>query len=163
MIVGCNFHFTQALNRKLQNLGLREIWNNEGYPGEWIRCLKALAFLPESLVLTAFNAILRNPPAYDDGNNHLMDFRNYFENTWLNGRFPIKLWNQWENDSPRTTNHAEGYHNRLNLMEVRDMNLAPMHNRDQVRVRNLRRGAYQPKPRDGTYVDLDNRITGAKQ
>jgi len=36
-------------------------------------------------------------------------------------------------------------------------------NRDQVIVRNLRRGVYQPKPRDVIYVDLDNRIARAKQ
>ncbi len=41
--------------------------------------------------------------------------------------------------------------------------LQPMHNRDQVRVRNLRTGVYQPTPRDVIYVDLDNRIAAAKQ
>lgn len=32
-IKGCNFHFSQALNRKLQQLGLRELWNDEGVAG----------------------------------------------------------------------------------------------------------------------------------
>lgn len=30
---GCNFHFSQALNRKLQQLGLRDTWNDEGATG----------------------------------------------------------------------------------------------------------------------------------
>uniref|UniRef100_A0A915IKG3 G-protein coupled receptors family 1 profile domain-containing protein n=1 Tax=Romanomermis culicivorax TaxID=13658 RepID=A0A915IKG3_ROMCU len=132
-----------------------------------------LALLPAPLVYPAFNSILRNIPLVENANNQqlLIDFRNYFENTWLNGRFPITLWNHWENNGPRTTNHAEGYHNRLNLVEVRDMNLAvrnflhllqPMHNRDQIRVRNLQRMVYQPRPRDETYVELDRRMMMAK-
>lgn len=40
--------------------------------------------------------------------------------------------------------------------------LQPLHNRDQIRVRNLLQGVYEPKTRDPTYVDLDNRINDAK-
>jgi len=45
-------------------------------------------------------------------NYQLLQFRDYFSNTWLAGNFPILIWNHWGNDGPRTTNHAEGYHNR---------------------------------------------------
>lgn len=170
---GCNFHFSQALNRKLQQLGLRRIWNDDGVNGEWIGCLKALAMLPPFLIRPAFQTIMGNPPAQENGrlDEQFLTFRQYFENTWLNGQFPVEIWSQYDNTGPRTTNHAEGYHNRLNMADMRDMHLAlrnflhllqPLHNRDQIRVRNLQRGVFQPKQRDPTYAELDNRINLAR-
>jgi len=81
------------------------------------------------------------------------------------------MWCHFDNTGPRTTNHAEGYHNKLNIADLRNTNLAvrnflqllqPLHNRDQIRQRNLQRGAFQPKQRDPTYFELDNRILQAK-
>uniref|UniRef100_A0A915JDF0 MULE transposase domain-containing protein n=1 Tax=Romanomermis culicivorax TaxID=13658 RepID=A0A915JDF0_ROMCU len=174
ILKGCNFHFGQAINRKLQQIGLRFLWNDAGLTGEWLGCLKALAMLPSCLIRPAFVSIIGYPPVQQDDSVQakLLAFRGYFENTWLNGNFPIDLWCQWDNSGPRTTNHAEGYHNRLNMIDLRDMNLAmrnflhllqPLHNRDQIRVRNLRRRVFQPKQRDQTYVELDDRIEAAKQ
>jgi len=40
--------------------------------------------------------------------------------------------------------------------------LQPLHNRDQIRVRNLQREIFVPKVRDATYVELDRRIAAAK-
>lgn len=101
----------------------------------------------------------------------LQTFHDYVQNTWLDGNFSINMWCHWNNAGPRTTNHAEGYHNRLNIADLRDMNLAlsnflhalqPLHNRDQIRTRNLMRGVIAPKRRDLTYVELDNRIMDTK-
>lgn len=135
--------------------------------------MKALAMLPIVLIRPAFTFILVLPELPDQVVNlKLASFREYFENTWINGRYPLQVWSHWDNPGPRTTNHAEGYHNRLNMADLRDTNLAmrnflhlfqPLHNRDQIRVRNLRRQVIQPKPRNITYVDLDNRIEAAKQ
>ena len=36
------------------------------------------------------------------------DFIKYFEKTWINGDYPISLWNHWNNNGPRTNNHLEG-------------------------------------------------------
>uniref|UniRef100_A0A915JHW6 MULE transposase domain-containing protein n=1 Tax=Romanomermis culicivorax TaxID=13658 RepID=A0A915JHW6_ROMCU len=173
LIKGCMFHFSQSLNQKLNNLGLRNLWVNEGPAGEWISCCKALAFLPPPLVVPTYNAILRNIPQTDDPVRaaKLEEFRIYFQNTWIQGhQFPLAVWNHWSNEGPRTTNHAEGYHNRLNL-EVREGHLAicnflhllqPLHNSDQIRIRHLMANIYQPKARDQTYQDLDERISTSK-
>lgn len=172
-VKGCSFHFGQALNRKLQSLGLRDVWNDDGAVGEWIGCTKALCLLPESLIPLAFDDILQRPPLVADQQMQLRlgDFSVYFRDTWLNGNFPISMWSHWSNPGPRTTNHAEGYHNLLKITAIREMKLAmrnflhvlqPLHNKDQVRVRNLRRGMIQPKQRDQIYVDLDSTIYNEK-
>ena len=43
------------------------------------------------------------------------EFITYFEETWLVGIFSLNLWNVYEMDSnsPRTNNHIEGWHNKL--------------------------------------------------
>lgn len=66
ILKGCNFHFSQALNRKLQQLGLRYLWNDDGMVGEWIGCIKAMALLPECLIRPAFQHVILLPPAVAD-------------------------------------------------------------------------------------------------
>ncbi len=41
------------------------------------------------------------------------EFIEYFEETWLVGQFPLQQWSVYDNDSFRTNNHLEGWHNRL--------------------------------------------------
>ena len=49
------------------------------------------------------------------------DFIKYFEKSWVNGDYPIKLWNHYEISGPRTNNHLEG-HNRKNNNEMPSAN-----------------------------------------
>ncbi len=44
---------------------------------------------------------------------NLTAFRDYYYRQWLPNRERVELWNQYERDEPRTTNHAEGYHRGL--------------------------------------------------
>ena len=44
---------------------------------------------------------------------HVQDFNEYFDSTWMNGQYPIKMWDFFKYDGPRTNNHIEGYHTRL--------------------------------------------------
>ena len=41
------------------------------------------------------------------------DFIKYFE-TWVNGDYPISLWNHFGNNGPRTNNHLEGDNRKTN-------------------------------------------------
>ena len=50
------------------------------------------------------------------------DFIKYFEKTWVNGDYPISLWNHWNNDGPRTNNHLEGDNRKTNA-EMPSVNL----------------------------------------
>ena len=41
------------------------------------------------------------------------DFFQYFQNTWLDGSFPIGMWNVYSMEGPRTNNNTEGWHSKL--------------------------------------------------
>uniref|UniRef100_A0A915IVP2 MULE domain-containing protein n=1 Tax=Romanomermis culicivorax TaxID=13658 RepID=A0A915IVP2_ROMCU len=99
--------------------------------------------------------------------------------TWLNGRWQVNSWNHFTNEwwdapllglpGPRTTNHAEGWHNRLNndfghsrprlntflnwLQQTNHVN--------QVRMMQLRNGEW-PRPRESRYVQVDANLARAK-
>ena len=38
----------------------------------------------------------------------------YFEERWLNGHYPLKTWNYYQMEGPKTNNHVEGWHNKIN-------------------------------------------------
>ena len=38
----------------------------------------------------------------------------YFEERWLNGHYPLKTWNYYQIEGPKTNNHVEGWHNKIN-------------------------------------------------
>ena len=48
-----------------------------------------------------------------------MIFLNYFYDYWIAGPFR-DLWNQYDNNLPRTNNFCEGYNNKLNSYIVSD-------------------------------------------
>lgn len=92
---------------------------------------------------------------------------NHFTNDWRNP--PIGENNPNRHPGPRTTNHAEGWHNRLNV----DFGhphpavnkflhwLQESHHANQVRIRQLQHGA-PPRARDQVYVRIDRNISTAK-
>ena len=56
---GCHFHWTQALWRKVQDLGLAVEYNSKLKVKKFIRRLFALPFLPSEHILPIFNMILQ--------------------------------------------------------------------------------------------------------
>ena len=57
----------------------------------------------------------------DDDNFNTYDltaFTDYFLNTWLEGDFPLYLWNHWDNHGSRTNNNIEGYNFRINKILI---------------------------------------------
>lgn len=89
---------------------------------EWIRRLSALPFLPLIDIDDGFIEIQESSP---DPQNEIISqdqidkMHDYMLNTWVmdcNAKFDRRLWNQFENNGPRTTNNAEGWHNKLNQL-----------------------------------------------
>jgi len=115
-IKGCTFHFRQALVRRLAAEGLQSAYNDFNPPEvrAWIRKLMAMALLPAFLVPYAWQ-FLKFPPVVSDELLHqkLIMFGSYFEKMWISGQFPPDLWTHFDHTGPRTTNHAEGWHNSL--------------------------------------------------
>lgn len=112
---GCHFHFTQALWRKVQEVGLVPAYKDtEQYPeiSEFVQLCMALAFIPQSDVVDQFNECVSN---LSEEQKRLLDrFILYFRETWVSGLFPIKLWNKYGQDFlHRTNNRVESWHSTL--------------------------------------------------
>ena len=74
----------------------------------------AMTLLPAFVVPMAWT-ILQYPPETADADlqARLWRFSAYVSSTWISGSFPVSLWTHFDNDGPRTTNIAEGWHNSL--------------------------------------------------
>ena len=105
---GCYFHQTQAIWRKVQELGLTTINKDIPEVKRVVRKLMALAFLQILAVRTAFTELRTDPAAteYD-----LEPLFAYYEHTWLQ-TFKPALWNVHDKIT-RTNNHMEGWHNKF--------------------------------------------------
>ena len=100
---GCHFHFCNAIWTKVQNLGLVIAFREEPEIAEYIGLLMSLAFLPETEVWNRFYQITAG--LTDAQNQFLLGIKNYFLTTWMDGIFPIKMWNQFNCDNDHRTNN----------------------------------------------------------
>lgn len=103
----CLFHFTQAIYRHIQSLGLAILYANDSAFNNWIRIIFGSSLLPCEVVPAFLTNHLNNWPQPQDQATTLIlqQFTTYIRNQWI----PIiELWNHHDNDGPRTTNHAEG-------------------------------------------------------
>lgn len=171
-VKGCTFHFAQALLRRVNDEGLRAVYNASRPPEirKWIREITALCLLPVVLIPYAWS-ILKHPPAVDDDSLiwRMQNFSEYVERTWINGCFPPTLWSHFDNVGPRTTNIAEGWHNSLNhdlgMCHPSYRNFLHWLQRCQFTVQCRRLqilGGQPPKKRSHIYQEMDSKITEAK-
>lgn len=126
-ISGCFFHFTQAVWRKIQSLGMTDRYMNDQAFREFCCRLTSLAFLPINDVQSGFDHLRQNAPDATD------DILAYLQRTYVQGRlishqsddvrihvhrvpplFDISSWNvhtaTLEGDD-RTNNICEGWNN----------------------------------------------------
>ncbi|XP_067668191.1 uncharacterized protein [Haliotis asinina] len=108
-IKGCYFHYAQSLWRKLQNIGLSIHYQSDSGVRKWFRMLLALPFVPVTQVKDAFMFIKSDTP----NAQRIEEFVEYFRRTWMDGSYPLIMWNYFKYDGPRTNNHVEGFHTRL--------------------------------------------------
>ena len=98
--IGCFFHYTQSIHRKIQSLELSSIYKDD----ESIRCichqLMALTLLPRDQVEQGLEYLANNHP------ESIHDLFVYFEDYSVDN-VPINLWNVSQ-FKVRTNNNAEG-------------------------------------------------------
>ena len=112
---GCLFHFTQAIFKKVKEYGLTRAYRRNNQVTDFVRKIMALPFLPIPVLRMNYNLhkqanrrLMRQYPA-------LLRLTRYFEMTWLNGPFPLRMWNVHDRHPRlRTTNAIEGWHKRWN-------------------------------------------------
>lgn len=118
---GCFYHLRQNILRKIQSEGLQVQYQTNRDVELQARMIAAIAFVPLANVENAFESL------QDTALNELEPIFNYFEDTYIgrprrrNGRcnpmFPHSMWNMHgrvEEDLPRTNNHVEGWHRKMN-------------------------------------------------
>ncbi|XP_006820186.1 uncharacterized protein LOC102808349 [Saccoglossus kowalevskii] len=107
-IQGCSFHWTQAVWRKVQHLGLQVPYMENGPVHDYIRELMALPFLPEEHIKASFNILA------EKATPGLQDLLDYIRSTWLDSSvWPPSTWSVY-NKSVHTNNDVEGWHRRIN-------------------------------------------------
>ena len=111
--------------RNVSELGLKRQYENDDDVRDYIRCLPALAFVPDDDVMDAFEVLAESSPQVD----RIDLITTFFEHTYVRGRrqrgrgdnyspamYPINLWNKHDDavdGIARTTNIVEGWHSGL--------------------------------------------------
>lgn len=123
-IAGCYFHLNQSLVRKVGNVGLKERFDTNFEFKLLVKSLAALCMVPPADVPALYDHLSDSFPANDEACDDLLS---YFERTYVRGRgnrdpmFKVQNWNHFaaaKDKDPRTTNHCEGWHHRLNSMLI---------------------------------------------
>ena len=107
---GCSFHWSQALWKHIQDLGLASRYMKQALTHKFLRRLFSLPFLPASAITPTFESIASMP----DTAQPLCQLLNYVKNTWISSN----IWSpsSWSiyNRLICTNNDVEGWHRRLN-------------------------------------------------
>jgi len=81
------------------------------YDSEFIICDGTFQMALWYIIPSLYSPRLRTRWSFCSG---LSPSSKYFGRTWVRGEFPPYLWTHFDNNGPRTTNAAEGWHNSLN-------------------------------------------------
>lgn len=108
-MLGCAFHYNQAIYRNIQNKGLQEAYQNVEVVRQILRQTMALAFIPNDQIRVAYDDIiipqLSNIPTRPTSLRHnLRHFFKYYESTWLTKIYQFCVFDQ----PTRTNNGLEG-------------------------------------------------------
>lgn len=129
-VTACFFHLSQSVLRKIQSLGLRELYSSEETFHMWVKCFPSLSHVPIADVESAFLELCDRVPEFPAHLDKIDEFLEYFETTYVRGRprlngarraatFPPSLWNQRDNVADgvaRTVNACEGWHYSLQAL-----------------------------------------------
>ena len=117
---GCLFHLSKNIYRKVQDLGLQQIYLNDPVFRNNIRMIHVLSFVPIQDTVDAFEQLAQH---CDNAEQPLLD---YFETNYIGAlrhgrRGPRHEHAMWhvntcvQDNIPRTNNHLEGWHTRYNV------------------------------------------------
>ena len=124
--IGCFFHYTQSIHRKIQKLGLSTIYKEDEKARSICPQMMALALLPLNKVEPAFQSLAANHP------ESLDDLFEYFETFWMETT-PINSWNVFELKT-RTNNNTEGNRSFTSSSQHSNIVLLDWHNRFAHRI-----------------------------
>jgi len=108
-LLGCPFHYNQAIYRNIQTKGLQEAYQNVEVVRQMLRQIMALAFIPSDQITIVYNDVikpqLRNVPTRPASLRiNLRNFLKYYESYWLTKIYKFCVLVQ----PTRTNNGLEG-------------------------------------------------------
>lgn len=106
---GCFFHFTQCMWRKVQYCGLVADFKDNEEVKKLVLRASVLPLVPLASVEDVWFQTLEE---CDNDSVPVSKFKDYVTEQWVEG--DRRSWNHYENDGPRTTNHVEGWHHKIN-------------------------------------------------
>lgn len=104
---GCLFYYTQSVWNKMMKCGVCTVYNSDENIKELMKKLLALPFLPQEVVAETFYQIECEPVIQKHACLQILCA--YFEHTWIDGAFPVPLWNQY-GQRMKTNFEMEGWH-----------------------------------------------------
>lgn len=81
-ITGCYFHLCQSVIRKVNEIGMKQDYQNNMELRTFIRCLAALAFVPTADVLEAYNSLVATAVPHE----HIDSLLKFFKHTYIRGK-----------------------------------------------------------------------------
>jgi len=109
-IVGCWFHYAQAIIKRPNKIGLREAYGSDADVQNVVQCLMSLPLLPPEEIVSTIADVEANVVVDSSHENQLRKLIRYVNRQWINKRsvgperFSVR-----ENQS-RTNNVLESYH-----------------------------------------------------
>lgn len=108
-IKGCLFHFCQRIWKTVQKRGLTEQYKSNPAVHQHVRCASALPLVPTDQVDNVWFYALSD---FQTDDINITRFNDYVTEQWV--ETDTERWNHYTTVGPRTTNHLEGWHHKLN-------------------------------------------------
>ena len=109
-VLGCAFHWAQAIWRKVQDLGLASAYKDDPASSAIIRTVLALAYLPAEHIQATWEEVNSRV----QGHEQFKALLAYVRTTWLESTvWDCNSWSLYRR-AIRTNNDVEGWHNRVN-------------------------------------------------
>ncbi|KAL3886733.1 hypothetical protein ACJMK2_026711 [Sinanodonta woodiana] len=170
--VGCLFHLGQCIWRKVQELGLSQLYNDNEEFRMAVKMMLALSFVPVNDVVASIDDLMDASP------EEIVPLADYFEDTYIgrrrrnrraNPRFAVEMWNVHDcvnENLPGTNNSVEAWHRAFQqTVDCHHPSIFILINHfrlehDHVKIKMERHlsGVIQPQASKNKYVQLNRRL-----
>ena len=168
--VGCWFHYSQCIYRKIQDIGLSREYSSNEIIQTVSRKLFSLPFLPPNEIVWGFQDYENQLQTIFLVYPSLETLFNQVRNFWIFGNLPLNFWNVFDRPvTIRTTNQCENWNRGWNS-DVRTTTpnfwkvlkkLGEQELSSRLDIRRISRGE-PPRLKSKKYRNLDNKIVRLK-
>ncbi|KAK3093890.1 hypothetical protein FSP39_021504 [Pinctada imbricata] len=160
---GCFFHFTKCVWRKDQQTGLQIPYQQNDAIKLIVRRAAALPLVPLDRIEDVWEFALQELWDTDFPVARTEPFVDYVTEQWVDR--DRLVWNHFNSDGPRTTNHLEGWHSKIkkqvqiahpNMYQI-IRHLKQIQASNEISIVQIRAGGL-PKPKKRKYRNIDSRI-----